>query len=149
VIQLNDNQYWLYAAVNPDSNDLLHTKLEPTRTNVIADQFFAKLCEKHDVDDTIFLVDGAAPLQRTCDKHDLNFRYERRGNRNSVERVFREVKRRTISFSNFSATPKQKLLMSGSDRSHSHGISLFVHYRFRHAKVDTIVSSIARCPLYQ
>jgi transposase-like protein len=39
VIQLDDEQYWLYAAVDPGSNDLLHTKLEPTRMNVIADQF--------------------------------------------------------------------------------------------------------------
>ena len=100
VIQLDDEQYWLYAAVDPDSNDLLHTKLEPTRTNVIADQFFAELREKHDVDDAIFLVDGAVPLQRACEKHDLKFRYERHGDRNSVERVFREVKRRTASFSN-------------------------------------------------
>lgn len=30
----------------------------------------------------------------------LEFRYERHGNRNSVERVFREIKRRTPSFSN-------------------------------------------------
>jgi transposase-like protein len=100
VIQLNDEQYWLYAAVDPESNDLLHTKLEPTRTNVIADQFFANLREKHDVDDAIFLVDGAVPLQQACRKHDLDFRYERHGNRNSVERVFREVKRRTTNFSN-------------------------------------------------
>ena len=28
VIQLDDEQYWLYAAVDPQSNDLLHTKLE-------------------------------------------------------------------------------------------------------------------------
>jgi transposase-like protein len=100
VIQLDDEQYWLYAAVDPDSNDLLHTKLETTRTNVLADQFFGELREKHDVDDAIFLVDGAVPLHRACDKHDLDFRYERHGNRNSIERVFREVKRRTTSFSN-------------------------------------------------
>jgi Transposase and inactivated derivatives len=113
VIQLDDEQYWLYAAVDPESNDLLHTKLEPTRTNVIADQFFANLREKHDVDDAIFLVDGAVPLQQACRKRDLDFRYERHGNRNSVERVFREVKRRTTSFQTVSATPKQKLLTSG------------------------------------
>jgi len=100
VIQLDDEHYWLYAAVDPDSNKILHTTLEPTRTNVIADLFFAKLREKHDVDDTIFLVDGAVPLQRACRKHGLDSRYERYGNRNSVERVFREVKRRTICFSN-------------------------------------------------
>ncbi|MFA9516106.1 IS6 family transposase [Halopenitus sp. H-Gu1] len=100
VIQLDDEQYWLYAAVDPDSNDLLHTQLEPTRTNVIADRFFAKFRHKHDVDDAMVLVDGAVPLQRACRKHGLDFRYERQGNRNSVERVFREVKRRTNSFTN-------------------------------------------------
>ena len=51
VIQLNDERYWLYAAVDPESNELLHTKLEPVRTNVFAHAFFAELREKHDVDD--------------------------------------------------------------------------------------------------
>lgn len=31
VIQLNNEQYWLYAAVDPKTNKLLHTYLEPTR----------------------------------------------------------------------------------------------------------------------
>ena len=30
VIRLNDEQYWLYAAVDPKTNELLHTTLEPT-----------------------------------------------------------------------------------------------------------------------
>ena len=47
VIQLNDERYWLYAAVDPEANGLLHTKLEPTRTNVLAHAFFAELREKH------------------------------------------------------------------------------------------------------
>ena len=100
VIRFNDEQYWLYAAVDPETNKLLHTKLEPTRTNVIAQSFFRELREKHHVDDAVFLVDGATPLQDACNRHGLRFRYERHGNRNSVERVFREVKRRTSSFSN-------------------------------------------------
>lgn len=29
VIRLNDEQYWLYAAVDPEPNELLHTRLEP------------------------------------------------------------------------------------------------------------------------
>jgi len=53
VIQLDDEQYWLYAAVDPESNDLLHTRLEPTRNNAIANRFFAELRDKHDVDDAI------------------------------------------------------------------------------------------------
>ena len=54
VIRLNDEQYWLYAAVDPDTNGLLHTKLEPVRTNTLAHAFFAELREKHDVDDLCF-----------------------------------------------------------------------------------------------
>ncbi|SHG99096.1 IS6 family transposase [Halobaculum gomorrense] len=100
VIRLNDEQYWLYDAVDPATNNLLHTKLEPVRTNACAHGFFVELREKHDVDDAVFLVDGAAPLQDACSRHGLDFRYEKHGNRNSVERVFREVKRRTTCFSN-------------------------------------------------
>jgi len=100
VIRLDDEQYWLYAAVDPETNDLLHTQLEPTTNNALADRFFADLRAKHDIDNATILVDGSASLQRACRKHDLDFRYERHGNRNSVERVFREIKRRTTSFSN-------------------------------------------------
>jgi len=100
VIQINNERYWLYAAVDPDSNELLHTTLEPTRTNALAEIFFAELRQKHDVDDAVFLVDNATPLQEACRRHGLDFRYECHGNRNSVERVFRELKRRTNCFSN-------------------------------------------------
>ena len=100
VIRLNDEQYWLYAAVDPETNELLHTKLAPTTNKVIAHAFFAELREKHDVDDAVFLIDGSHSLKDACSRHGLDFRYERHGNRNSVERIFREVKRRTSSFSN-------------------------------------------------
>jgi putative transposase len=100
VIRLNDERYWLYAAVDPDTNELLHTTLKPTRTNVIARTFFAELREKHAVEEAVFLVDGSHSLQNACHRHGFDFSYEQHGNRNSVERVFREVKRRTSSFSN-------------------------------------------------
>ena len=100
VIRLNDEKYLLYAAVDPETNELLHTSLEPTRTNVLAYGFFGELLDKHDVDDATFLIDGAKPLEDACRRQGLDFNYERHGNRNSVERVFREVKRRTSSFSN-------------------------------------------------
>jgi transposase-like protein len=35
-IRLNDGQYWLYAAVDHVTNKLLHTKLQPTTTTVLA-----------------------------------------------------------------------------------------------------------------
>jgi len=72
-----------------------------TRTNVIAHGFFTELREKHDVDDAVFLVDGSTPSNAACSRHGLDFRYERRKNQNSVERVFRKTKRRTTHFSNF------------------------------------------------
>jgi len=100
VIRLNDEQYWLYAAVDPETNELLHTKLEPTTTKVLAHPFLAELDEKHDISDAVFLVDGSHSLQDACHRHGFDFRYEKHGNRNAVERVFREIKRRTICFSN-------------------------------------------------
>ena len=100
VIRLNNNKYWLYAAVDPETNELLYTRLETTTNSVIAQTFFAKLREKHDVDDAVFLIDGSHSLKDACRRHSLDFRYEKHGNRNSAERVFREIKRRTTSFSN-------------------------------------------------
>ena len=53
VIRLNYEQYWLYAAVDPDTNELLHIALEPTTNKGIAYAFFAELRGKHDVDDAV------------------------------------------------------------------------------------------------
>jgi len=119
VIRLNDEQYWLYAAVDPETNELLHTRLEPTTNKAIAHAFFAELREKHNVDDVprnrrflvceqdaarlvnaVFLIDGSHSLKDACRRHGLDFKYEKHGNRNSIERVFRELKPRTIAFSN-------------------------------------------------
>ena len=59
VIQLNNEQYWLYAAVDPETNKLFHSKLRPTTTKVLAHSFLAELSQKQDVDDTVCLVDGS------------------------------------------------------------------------------------------
>ncbi len=58
VIQINDEQYWLYAAVDAETNELLHTTLEPTRNTMIAQQFLTEIGEKHDVCEAVFLIDG-------------------------------------------------------------------------------------------
>ena len=100
VIRLNNERYWLYAAVDPETNKLLYTQLEPTTNSVLAQQFLAQLCEKHDVENAVFLIDGSHSLKDACSRHGLDLRVQRHGDRNSVERVFRELKRRTSSFSN-------------------------------------------------
>ena len=100
VIQLNDERYWLYAAVDPATNRLLHVRLFPTRTLALTEMFLSELREKHLVDDATVLVDGAPWLQAACHRHGLRFQHVTHGNRNAIERVFREVKRRTNQFSN-------------------------------------------------
>ena len=100
MIQINDEWFWLFAAVDPETNKLLHLKLSPTRNEAVTLMFLAELREKHHVDDAVFLVDSAPWLHAALHRHGLRFRYKRHGNRNAVERVFREVKRRTRQFSN-------------------------------------------------
>ncbi len=110
MIRLNDEQYWLYAAVDPKSNDLLHTTFEPTINKFVTSTFFTECRENNDVDAAVFLVDGDNSLNDACQKHGLDFRYERHGNRNSIERVFQEVKQRTSPLSNcFSNTQPETI----------------------------------------
>jgi transposase-like protein len=100
VIQLNNEQYWLYTAVDPETNEVLHITLEPTTNKIIAYAFFAEPREKHNVDDAAFLIDDSHSLRDARRRHSLGFRHEYHGNLNSVECVFREIKRQTTSFSN-------------------------------------------------
>ncbi|QCS45078.1 IS6 family transposase [Natrinema versiforme] len=100
VIQLDEHRYWLYTAVDPETNKILHIRLHSTTTTALTERFLQELTEKHALDDTVFLVDGATHLQTALRRSGLRFRYEKHENRNASERVFREIKRRTSSFSN-------------------------------------------------
>ena len=71
VIRVNDQRYWLFAAVDPDTSRLLHVRLFPTRTQAVTEMFLTELQEKHLVSDAIFLVDGAPWLQTACQWHGL------------------------------------------------------------------------------
>ncbi|SDY74502.1 IS6 family transposase [Halopenitus persicus] len=100
VIRINDQQFWLYAAADPQSNELLHVRLFATATTALTEIFLRELCQKHDVESAVFLVDGAKHLQTALSRAGLRFQIHHHGNRNAVERIFRELKRRTSSFSN-------------------------------------------------
>ncbi|WP_058994169.1 IS6 family transposase [Haloarcula sp. CBA1127] len=100
VIRINDQQFWLYAAADPQSNELLHVRLFATTTTTLTEIFLRELQQKHDVETAVFLVDGAQHLQTALQRAGLRFQMCRHGNRNAVERIFRELKRRTSSFSN-------------------------------------------------
>jgi len=66
----------------------------------LAEMFLRELQEKHDVETAVFLVDCAHYLQTALDRVGPRFQIERHGNRNAIERIFRELKRRTSLFSN-------------------------------------------------
>jgi putative transposase len=100
VIQLNDERYWLYAAVDPETNEFLHVRLFAARTTERTLLFLRELREQQQVEQTTFLVDHAHSLKAALTRLGLRFQTIRHGNRNAIERVFREVKRRTSSFSN-------------------------------------------------
>lgn len=100
VIRINDQQFWLYAAADPQSNELLHVRLFATTTTALTEIFLRELRQKHDVETAVFLVDGAQHLQTALQRAGLRFQMCRHGNQNAVERIFRELKRRTLSISN-------------------------------------------------
>nr|WP_281255580.1 IS6 family transposase [Natrinema ejinorense] len=100
MIQLDDRHYWLYAAVDPETNEFLHFKHYPTRTTALPEMFPHELSEKHDIEDAVFLVDSVPWLNATLHHLGLRFRYETHGNRSTVERLFQEIQRRTSRFGN-------------------------------------------------
>ena len=100
VIRINGQQFWLCAAVDSDTNEFLHKRLYTTTTTALTQQFLQELREKHDVSDAVFLVDYAKHLAAALRQAGLRFQTMCHGNRDAVERVFREVKRRTPSFGN-------------------------------------------------
>ena len=68
-------------------------------TTTTLTQRFLQLQQKHDVSDAVFLVDYINHLAAALRRAGFRFQTMRYGNWNAVGRVFREVKRRTASFS--------------------------------------------------
>lgn len=71
MIQLDDQRYWLYAAVDPSTNEFRHVKLGTVQNLGLSEIFIGELREKHDVEDAVSLVDGAQWLQEALRRHDL------------------------------------------------------------------------------
>jgi len=58
VIQVNNERWWLYAAVDPATNQSLHVRLFQSQNAGQTSIFLAELREKHPVEDAMFLVDS-------------------------------------------------------------------------------------------
>lgn len=66
----------------------LYAKLDATRTDLLSHSFFIEMRENNDIDDAVFILDGAEPLHDGCDRHSLGFRPEPHRNRNRVKYNF-------------------------------------------------------------
>ena len=100
VIKVNGDRFWLVAAVETDTNVIQHIGLYPSRTTALTKMFLQELQNKHTIDDAEFLVDGAPWLHTGLFELSMHFHHVTFGDRNHVERVFQEIKRRTEQFFN-------------------------------------------------
>lgn len=100
MIQLNNERYWLLAAVDPETDEFLQVRLHPSCTIGLTKRFLRERRQKHTVEDALFLVDGAPWLQTALFELDLGVQHVTHGQRNAVERLFKEIKRRTNQFAN-------------------------------------------------
>ena len=92
VIQVDDEHHWLYVAVDPATNEFLHTRLFSTRTTQLTVLFLREVREKQHVDNATVLVDAAPHLTAALDRLSLRFRSCRHGNWNAIERGFSRSK---------------------------------------------------------
>lgn len=100
VIWIERQQYWLYTAVGSATNRFLHVRLYSARTTGLIEIFLAELMEKHDVEGPVFQIDSVAWLKAARHRRGLEFLYDHHGDRNTVKRAYREIKRHTYLFSN-------------------------------------------------
>ena len=100
MIRLHGQQFWLYGAVDPHTNEILHVSLYPTANKQTTRWFLTELHRRYQLDDVKFLVDDADYLGPVLAEDGYRFQIIQHGNRNAIERVFWEIERRTSSFAN-------------------------------------------------
>lgn len=100
VDKVDGDRCWIYAAVDPETNRILHVRLHPARNLGLTKRFLRELNEKHAIDDAEFPVDGAPWLQAGVHGLGMHFRHETFGDRNPVEHIIQKIKRRTDKFYN-------------------------------------------------
>jgi transposase-like protein len=100
MIRLHGRDHWLYGAVDPQTNEILHIALFPTTTKQTTRWFLDELHRRYQLDDVLFLVDDADYLGPVLAEDGYRFQVISHRNCNAIERVFREVERRITSFEN-------------------------------------------------
>jgi len=100
MISLHGQKFWLYGAVDPQTNEILHVSLYPTANKQTTRWFLTKLHRRYQLDNVEFLVDDTDYLGSVLAEDGYRFQVIQHGNRNSIERFFWEIERRTSSFAN-------------------------------------------------
>jgi transposase-like protein len=100
MIRLHGQQFWLYGAVDPQTNEILHVSLFPIATKQTTRWFLAELNHRYQLTDVLFLVDDADYLGPVLAEDGYRFQTLAHGNRNAIERIFWEIERRKSSFAN-------------------------------------------------
>jgi len=88
VIRINGQQLWLWATVDPSTNEFLHVRLFTTTATALTQRSLQELRGKCDIENASFIVDHAQHLAAALHRSGPRFRTVRYGNRNAVERIF-------------------------------------------------------------
>jgi transposase-like protein len=59
MIRLHGQQFWLYGAVDPETNEILHVSLFPTANKQTTRWFLDELHRRYQLDNVLFLVTDA------------------------------------------------------------------------------------------
>jgi len=93
MIRLHGQKFWLYGAVDPYTNEVLHVSLYPTANKQTTRWFLTELHQRYQFDNVKFLVDDADYLGSVLAEDGYRFRVIRHGNWNAIERVFWKIER--------------------------------------------------------
>ncbi|MFC7187808.1 IS6 family transposase [Halorubrum yunnanense] len=100
MIRLHGQKFWLYGAVDPQTNEILHVSLYPTANKQTTRWSLTELHRRYQLNNVEFLVDDADYLRSVLAEDGYRFRVIRHGNRNAIEDVFWKIEQRTSSFAN-------------------------------------------------
>jgi transposase-like protein len=88
MIRLHGQEFWLYGAVDPETNEILHVRLFPTMTKQTTRWFLAELHRRYQLNGVQFPVDGADHLGPLLDEDGYRVQVCSHGNQNAIECVF-------------------------------------------------------------
>lgn len=102
LIWLNNERFWLFAAVDSETKQFSHVCVFQGRVLAQTEHFVSELLEKYELEETLFLVDGTPWSHSALNRHGCGFGWETHGGQNTVECVFKGLKRSLYQFENTS-----------------------------------------------